>query len=303
MRTLRWSLLNGQLRLQKYLIFWLGVWRVVCKGLGAELRDKRRWKVLVFVPGLGCSSRARNLATSLRIIFHTKRSLEVSCVVGTYVPWTALSDASSVNLEQQTRNAVAYITSSCQVQQTLGAHYADFIKSINPLLVSQAGFSYVVLLLDDVQLPRSFHFSGFIRKGSIHNLDIFSPAVEGAWQPTTKPSTLEYHLHAQQVVQSKLIEVFLTAHSVRGWSCYWSCTDPIQLSKGWGTDLLVYNYCREQAVDFRMGVLQSFVVVHSMALVCRNASSTQDSRSLSNAAQYQQWKDSDTSGMVRFHLN
>lgn len=259
--------------------------------------------MLIFVPGVGCGLRTQNVADSLRTVLQTKQSLQISCAVGMFVRREVLLEETDALGLPAAENAVSYIESVCRLQHIYAAHYADFVKTLNPLLVSESGYSYVVLLLDDVQLPKSFHFSRFIHHGHRFGLDIFSPSVQGAWQPTTQFDS-QYSLHhGNMLARPHLVEVFLTAHSVQGWSCYWACTDPVQLSKGWGADLMVYNYCKEQAPDFRMGVFHDMVVIHNLSMICNQIPSDQLSRSFSNREQFEKWKEFDASGMVQYLLN
>ena len=101
-------------------------------------------KILIFVPGfpLNDSFARTNLQNNMAVI-HRTRNFPVFCLVST----------DDENLD---RHTAQLWMPDCEFYLSQGSGYSEHIKHANPTLLRLAGFSHVMLLLDDVSLDASF---------------------------------------------------------------------------------------------------------------------------------------------------
>mmetsp|Transcript_49240 Transcript_49240/g.97394 ORF Transcript_49240/g.97394 Transcript_49240/m.97394 type:complete len:357 (-) Transcript_49240:35-1105(-) len=281
-------------------------------------------KILFFVPGIGCTNASRLELVWANLRALSKASVPWDCSVGAFVERQDFLKSSAHN--PRMRTALEAIEEKCYVSYQPGAHYADFMKTLHPLLVLRAGYSHVLVCLDDVTLKPSFNLDIAVALSMKHHISILSPVVENALhfpvglQSAHERKNLVASLGAKDVgVYTDFIEVFVALLSAEAWECWWSLVDPSHISKGWVYDEQLFHHCSRRfdakrypaAINsgksatgespnrkFTMGVLPHMGAVHASgssdptnnpAGYCVPLAEYSETRSMPPGEQYRLW--------------
>lgn len=193
-------------------------------------------KVLVIVPGFGWyGNRGDALTHSL---LHLKRStVPVDCMIYIYL------DYEPPNVNQTQKEILHKI---CEVIQYHYGNYGDYLKTLPPFLLRKAGYSHVMILLDDVKLHSNYNLDYALQLMVRNNLTIVQPAVHGAKFFTTRyHSRAEYKNDEYYIGHTvEMAETFATVFTLNAWECWFNMINPLINSAGWGYDAMVHRYCR-----------------------------------------------------------
>lgn len=223
---------------------------------------RRGDKILLFVPGIGCNDITRLTAVQNNIHRLDRHStVHLDCLIHSFVQREALLPHSSgLSLQK-----FAEFEQRCTFEYLPGAHYADMIKSIHPMMFSRSGYDYLLVVLDDVELSPSFDLDRFVQIAGEFRLDVSSPLVSNGREsaPSTRKDGRNFS-SKKHGFYCESVEVFATLFTPRGWRCYWEAVDPVRLSKGWLSSLLIYDICKPYYPDFLMGVLVHMWSTHGI---------------------------------------
>ena len=128
------------------------------------------YKVLVIVPGFNYHThRTRILITSLKNI--ESSSIDFRCMIFNYNDQVSHVDSDGNKVSHE------YLLKTCQVFDYYYANYAHYLKAVPPLLIEEAKFTHVLVLLDDVELKPSFQLQLALDIMTKNNLSVASPAI------------------------------------------------------------------------------------------------------------------------------
>ena len=109
--------------------------------------------------------------------FHGAPSYSFDCTVGSFVERRAYFNGNGSSDELV--SILTAIEKRCFVSYQPGAHYADFLKTLHPMVVRRARYGFVLVLLDDVRLG-SFHLPNSMALATAHRIGVLSPLVKNA---------------------------------------------------------------------------------------------------------------------------
>jgi hypothetical protein len=212
--------------------------------------------VLVVIPGFGCDNdRTKIVLNNLLILNHSRPSIQIDCLI-------FLSCEPSELIART-------LTQSCDLQTYEQGSYAQYLKAVVPIFIKQAGFTHVLILLDDAQLSFNYRLDLLISLMKQYSLSVISPAVINAVYPSTScsfcsprlrstlPSSLlpqirpinqRHSLAAPRPIgfTTDAIEIFATLFTFRAWKCFHSLLQPALNSAGWSYDRCFKKYCQQK---------------------------------------------------------
>eukprot|EP00466_Bigelowiella_natans_P010807 jgi/Bigna1/76264/fgenesh1_pg.40_\ len=220
----------------------------------------RPLKIMLYIPGIGCKDpiRIRNVLQTVKRFQFTAEETDLHCVIGSYI----MKEDYQMYPFEGDRKIIDELEQLCEVFYVPGSHYADFTRFMNPVLVKEAGFDYIIAIQDDVIVGNDFHVDRDLAFVESIGLDIFSPTIAGSTHSLVKRGQDSRVTSSMKVVLTDFIEIFFVGFNLRGWECFYACSDHIKLSKGWGSDLALYPYCAKKHADFNMGVLNYISATH-----------------------------------------
>jgi len=201
-----------------------------------------------------------------------------------------------LNLPWDQENLLADAERVCNIYFAPGAHYGDNIRMVFPYLLKKANYKYILFVQDDLQMNK-YNLDEAIYLMKLYNLSLGSPLVKGAahfpvnWSPDTKYTANE---EATGVHPAKMLEAFVLLFTFEGWDCFWEACDPLQNSKGWGFDQILYASCREKYRNFRMGVFLKMIVTHMRGEMPCPVAVYPDNHRLNASQQYHAFMQTDT---------
>jgi hypothetical protein len=151
----------------------------------------------------------------------------------------------------------------CRLVIIYQGFYAHFAKHLDPVFLKLAGYDYVVLNMDDVQLygpEATYEFESFFRFVLKYKLAVASPAIVGETKMNIAAGQGEPH-HVGRTVDT--IEIQSTTFRLDAWECFWAVADTEFLS-GWYDDYLHY-YCQQQGrikENNLFGIMNNQKIVH-----------------------------------------
>ena len=130
------------------------------------------YKVLVAVPGFNFHpQRTRILLGSLGNI--RASGVDFRCVIFNYNDQLGESAREGRDSPRGARR----LWQLCEFLDYFYANYATYLKAFPPSLVQEAGFTHVLVLLDDVELKPSFRLREALDIMARNNLSVASPAI------------------------------------------------------------------------------------------------------------------------------
>jgi len=213
-------------------------------------------KVMVIVPGHGWyGNRPKALAESITLL--KQSAVPMDCLLYIY------HDREPPGLNQTIKDI---IYKSCEVMNYHYANYGDYLKTLPPFLLRAAGYSHVMILLDDIVLHDSFNLQYALQLMTQNNISIAQPAVHGAKFFSTKyHSRAEYGNDIYYIGHRvRIVEVFATIFTLGAWGCWYDMINPIINSAGWGYDAVVGDYCRSKPEfpTFELAVFDCMEATH-----------------------------------------
>eukprot|EP00602_Paraphysomonas_sp_CaronLab_P001445 CAMPEP_0185027618 /NCGR_PEP_ID=MMETSP1103-20130426/12880_1 /TAXON_ID=36769 /ORGANISM="Paraphysomonas bandaiensis, Strain Caron Lab Isolate" /LENGTH=294 /DNA_ID=CAMNT_0027561711 /DNA_START=66 /DNA_END=950 /DNA_ORIENTATION=- len=213
-------------------------------------------KVLLVIPGIGFhTNRTETVLWNLDIL--RRSNVSYQCIAFAYkIPPLKKTDLR--------------IRSSCHLHYYFNGNYASYMKAIVPSVLNSAGFTHVMVLLDDVELGRHFSLDTLLDAMKRNSLAVATPAVTGAavhsitpYEPKPVPKFRQKFRPNYKVGHTvKVMEVFATMFTLQAWKCWWLLLEPKLNSLGWYYDLCIYDYCAAKVEGFRMGVLMGLSAIH-----------------------------------------
>jgi hypothetical protein len=218
-----------------------------------------RPRVLVVIPGFGCDSdRTKIVLNNLLILNHSRQSIEIDCLI-------FLSCEPYEHITQT-------LSQSCDLQIYEQGSYAQYLKAVVPIFVKQAGYTHILILLDDAQLSFNYRLDYLTALMRRYSLSVISPAVINAVYPSTScsfcsprlrstlPSSLTHSVPPINQLPlspppaprpigftTDAIEIFATLFTFRAWKCFHSLLQPTLNSAGWSYDRCFKKYCEHQS--------------------------------------------------------
>lgn len=130
-------------------------------------------KLLIFFPGVGFDEgRTELVMQNLKFIEASRsKGLDISCLLSMY--------------RKPSANILYRVEDICSVTYYPTGNYVAYLKTVEPRIVQFAGYTHIMILLDDVELEQSsFSFQTILRIMDTNGLMVASPRVEGAHCPT-----------------------------------------------------------------------------------------------------------------------
>jgi hypothetical protein len=216
-------------------------------------------RILLVIPGVGFQEeRTRIIFNNLKILQLSQGS-QFSCLLFAY----------HIPPPYMRKEVELY----CDIQLYMYVNFAHYLKAVVPSLVATSGYTHVMILLDDIQLPYTFRLSDMMSIMTRNNLSVISPTIIGATYPATTCTFCKPRLRTEKGKTSKLsdmrvghkvevIEIFATLFTLSAWRCWWDLLQPRLNSIGWAYDKHMYRYCKQRDSEFSMGMVTSIMAVH-----------------------------------------
>lgn len=241
----------------EYLREWMAITRITA-GASSQFIPGDINILLVF-PGIGFQEdRTRIVLNNLKILQLSKPP-QLSCLIFAYhIP--------PIYFRKE-------VEDFCTIELYMYANFAYYMKSVVPSLLVTSGYTHVMILLDDIQLPYTFRLGELMNVMIRNNLSVISPTIIGATYPATTCVFCRPRLRTDKGKVTKVsalhtghktqvIEIFATLFTLSAWSCWWNLLQPSLNSVGWGYDRCMYNFCKQYDSDFSMGIATGIVAVH-----------------------------------------
>ena len=222
--------------------------------------------IFILIPGVGYQEdRIKILMNNLKILNLSRMHVQFSCLMFAYRHPTS----------HQRREIEKY----CDIEIYFHGNFASYMKAALPKLLVKSGYSHVMVLLDDLQLPFTFRLDNMMAIMNRNNLSVISPTIIGATYPSTTCSFCKPRLrsdNAQTIPatylrvghQVDVIEIFAAMFTMPAWDCWWRLLQPSLNSIGWGYDRCLKKFCStssssSSSSNFTMGIVTSVIAVHA----------------------------------------
>ena len=170
-----------------------------------------------FFPGVGFDEGRTDLVLkNIRFIEMSRTvDIKISCLLAIY--------------RKPSEEVMHIVEDICSVTFYPTGNYVAYLKTLDPQLIRFAGFSHVMVLLDDVELVHSaFDFKRILDIMDENKLMVASPRVEGAHCPTMHRN-LKFNVNSIDGAvghESEVVEIFSTLFTLDAWRCWHEMMDP-----------------------------------------------------------------------------
>lgn len=134
---------------------------------------------------------------------------------------------------------VDYVHKHCTMSTFYGGGYGDHIKAVNPFLIHDAGYEYVLMCLDDVTLI-AFDADRVFSVMAKNRLELASPVIQGG---AVGGMNMMHNESDGVGLLVEAVEVFVHVFTPNGWECFHDLINPKMNNRGLGYERFVQTWC------------------------------------------------------------